>query len=290
MITTKDLIAKFQQAIDDQWGYIWGTSGEKWTALKQENLEKTTDADRALSRQYGKKWIGHMVADCSGLFTWAFKQLGGTMYHGSNTMYLKWCDQKGKLEKGKRTDFATLKPGTAVFVWNGKSYSHVGLFVGGDTVIEAQETKAGVTTSKITATKWTHWGELTGVNYVAGGDVPAPTPAPDPAPEPEKKPTLRKGNKGQYVTLLQTMLINRGYQLPRYGADGSFGAETEAAVKAFQKDWGLTQDGVAGPRTWEKLETTQERQKTFRVIFTGLNESEAKALMEKWPGGQMEKE
>ena len=69
MIRPEDLIEKFRQAIEDNWGYIWGTAGVKWTKAKQEALEKTTDEDRALSRKYGSKWIGHMVADCSGLFT-----------------------------------------------------------------------------------------------------------------------------------------------------------------------------------------------------------------------------
>ena len=290
MITTKDLIDIFQQAVNDKWGYIWGTSGIKWTKARQDQLNQTTDDSRALSREYGAKWIGHMVADCSGLFCYAYKKLGGSIYHGSNTMYLKYCDQKGKLNQGKREDFGTLKPGTAVFHWNGKTYSHVGLYIGGEAVIEAKGTKAGVVVSKVTNSEWTHWGELTGVNYTAGGEDPAPAPAPEPTPAPDTKPTLRKGSKGEFVTLLQTMLINRGYQLPKYGADGDFGSETESAVKQFQRDWGLTEDGVAGPKTWEMLESTQEKKKTFRVVFSGLNESEAKALLEKWPGGTMERE
>ena len=170
MITTQELIAKFQQALSEKWGYIWGTAGVMWTAAKQKELEKTTDSDREQGRRYGKKWIGHMVADCSGLFTWAFKQLGGTMYHGSNTMYLKWCSDKGKLSGGKRTDGKELKPGTAVFVWNGKNYSHVGLYIGDGTVIEAMGTRNGVTTTKVNASKWTNWGELKGVEY--GSELP----------------------------------------------------------------------------------------------------------------------
>ena len=35
---------------------------------------------------------------------------------------------------------------------------------------------------------------------------------------------------------------------------GSFGPTTEAAVKEFQSDHGLTVDGIVGPRTWEELE------------------------------------
>jgi uncharacterized protein YgiM (DUF1202 family) len=177
-ISSGSLIALFQLALDDHWGYIWGTAGVEWTKAKQAALEKTTDANRANSRRYGSKWIGHMVADCSGLFYWAFNQLGGYMYHGSNTMWDKYCASKGELIKGQRDDGQVLKPGTAVFCYNkstGKR-GHVGLFVGSGLVIEAAGAKAGVITSKITDKKWVEWGELIGVIY---GD-PEPVP---PVPE-----------------------------------------------------------------------------------------------------------
>ena len=83
VISTDALIAKFEQALKEKWGYIWGTAGESWTAAKQKELERTTDPDRAQGRQYGSKWIGHMVADCSGLFTWAFGTAADTAMWGS---------------------------------------------------------------------------------------------------------------------------------------------------------------------------------------------------------------
>ena len=51
VISTQALIEKFQQALADEWGYIWGTAGEKWTAAKQAELEKTTDPDREQGRK-----------------------------------------------------------------------------------------------------------------------------------------------------------------------------------------------------------------------------------------------
>ena len=174
MIQASDLIEKFRYALAEKWGYIWGTAGVLWTQAKQTAIEKTTDASRAGSRQYGRKWIGHIVADCSGLFSWAFDQLGGYMYHGSNTMWDSYCTSKGELVKGVRDDGQELKPGTAVFCYNKdtKNRGHVGLFVGDGIVIEAAGAKSGVITSKLTDKKWVEWGELKGVEY---GD-PEPVP------------------------------------------------------------------------------------------------------------------
>ena len=274
MITTTDLIAKFQYALSNKWGYIWGTAGEKWTAAKQAEIEKTTDKNREKARQYGSKWIGHTVADCSGLFSWAFRQLGGYMYHGSDTMFRKYCTSNGQLSKGKRTDGQTLLPGTAVFTYNktdGK-YGHVGLFIGNGKVIEAEGTIHGVITSNVSG-KWTYWGELKGVEY---GKTPSPTP------EPTTKPTLRKGDKGQYVTLAQTELINKGYSCGSYGADGDFGSATETAVKNFQRDHSLTVDGVIGQKTWAALDS-QEPSKYYTVSIPHLSTSQADALLRQYP-------
>lgn len=175
VISSQALIALFRQALADNWGYIWGTAGVEWTQAKQTAIEKTTDSNRAMSRKYGSKWIGHMVADCSGLFSWAFKQLGGDMYHGSDTMYRKYTTSSGELKKGQRTDGHELNPGTAVFTYNKtkNKYGHVGLYIGNGLVIEAEGTIKGVITSQVNG-KWTNWGELKGVDY---GTEPIPVPA-----------------------------------------------------------------------------------------------------------------
>lgn len=59
------------------------------------------------------------------------------------------------------------------------------------------------------------------------------------------------GDKGEAVTLLQRALTNLGFSTQ--GIDGSFGKKTMTAVKAFQKKYGLTVDGIAGPKTQNKL-------------------------------------
>ena len=71
---------------------------------------------------------------------------------------------------------------------------------------------------------------------------------------------LKKGSRGDDVKQLQELLgINQ---------DGIFGPNTEAALKTFQKDNGLTEDGqviVDGGETWPKLNANN----TTDAISTG---------------------
>jgi hypothetical protein len=46
---------------------------------------------------------------------------------------------------------------------------------------------------------------------------------------------LKKGSSGNLVKQLQQALIAQGGKLPKYGADGKFGSETEAALKSLYK-------------------------------------------------------
>ena len=78
-------------------------------------------------------------------------------------------------------------------------------------------------------------------------DVPVITPA-------VGKRVLSKGSTGDDVRTMQRNLMTIGYDLPKFAADGDFGAETEAAVKKFQKDQGLTVDGLYGEKTHAAME------------------------------------
>lgn len=60
----------------------------------------------------------------------------------------------------------------------------------------------------------------------------------------------REGDEGGDVTQIQSRLAALGYQV---GADGDFGPATTAAVKAFQKDRGLEDDGIVGDMTYKAL-------------------------------------
>ena len=70
---------------------------------------------------------------------------------------------------------------------------------------------------------------------------------PAPASSASVSDTLRIGSTGSEVNLLQARLTNLKYFSDTI--DGQYGTKTAAAVAAFQKDNGLTADGVAGPQT-----------------------------------------
>lgn len=108
--------------------------------------------------------------DCSGAFTYWYRQGGSSMYHGSNTMWRKYTTEKGKIGE------IELVPGMAVFKMrqDGKepsafkkdglgNFYHVGLYIGGGQVIEAQSTKTGVITSSIST--WGYAARLKNTEY-----------------------------------------------------------------------------------------------------------------------------
>lgn len=99
---------------------------------------------------------------------------------------------------------------------------------------------------------------------IAGYGRPKYDPEPDKAPaETEKKGSgymfevhdLVKGNKGEEVRFLQRLLIGHGYSVGTSGTDGSFGGDTEKAVKKFQQDKGveINYPGTVGKKTWKAL-------------------------------------
>lgn len=225
MINIADLIEKFQYALDNHWGCICMQCGDLWTESKQQEVIKDfihkygedwkKDANAKEDKMYkaamiGNKWIGYNVADSSGLFVWVYKMFKESICHESDMMYRKYCSEHGQLSKGKRVDNLTLLPGTAVFCWNGRKYYHVGLYIGNETVIESASTQHGVIASNVRDTKWKYWGELKGIDYSI-----VPNGVNEDMAVGQKRPILRRWSIGEYVTLLQTKLVNLGYNQGR---------------------------------------------------------------------------
>lgn len=99
----------------------------------------------------------------------------------------------------------------------------------------------------------------------------APTAAPTSAPAVTDVPILQKGDTGEAVRTMQAKLIELGYLTG--SADGQYGSGTRSAVKDFQKQNGLTDDGVAGPKTIEMLFSASAQAKAEPSVQTEKNET-----------------
>ncbi len=72
---------------------------------------------------------------------------------------------------------------------------------------------------------------------------------------------LAEGSEGEYVRVLQEWLaaLSDTYtDIPKITVDGRFGGATEAAVRAFQRRFGITANGVVGAVTWDAIASAYE--------------------------------
>lgn len=274
------------------WPYIFGDRGQQCTPAQRRNVyNKHPDQEglvskcKALSLDGGKavitgncsgcKWYpgGNRVGsfDCRGYTYWNALQYGVEIKGVGCTD--QWNTEANWVAKGS---IDTVPEDLLVCLFykekkNPNKMAHTGFGYHGETI----ECGNGVVYSKVRNKKWEYWAIPKGLYE---GDIPIPTPSGD------TEPVLKKGSKGSYVSLLQTQLLNRGYKLPKYGADGSFGAETEAAVKLFQQDWGLPVTGIVDEATWKLLESSPERQKLYTVTIPHLDKEQADELLKKYTG------
>lgn len=64
-------------------------------------------------------------------------------------------------------------------------------------------------------------------------------------------PTVRNGSRNTYVLILQDALNALGYSTGTL--DGIFGSRTESALRAVQRNFSLTADGICGCNSWKKI-------------------------------------
>ena len=75
-----------------------------------------------------------------------------------------------------------------------------------------------------------------------------------PAPDAVGATTLRYGDTGSCVKVLQNILLGKGYSIGSSYATGTFGSGTLGAVRRYQSTkLTLVIDGVVGPTTWNRL-------------------------------------
>lgn len=273
------------------WAYVFGARGELCTPANRKAYYKSKGADHPTIKtkcQYlqsgkqctGCKWFPiecrTRFFDCRGFVYWVLLQVFGFKLAGvgSNS---QWNTAANWKAKGK---IATIPKDTlvCVFQYRGGKMIHVGLAYNNDTV----ECQNGVQHFTKLNSKWTHWAlpVCCDVSY-------APPEKTEEKKEEIKVKTLRKGSSGTAVKDLQTKLTESGY--PCGAIDGKYGDKTAAAVKAFQKDHGLTVDGVVGSKTLSALNGAQPVV-YYTVTIPHVPGSQADALIKQFPHATKAKE
>lgn len=272
MLSVSQILSDFQQMLTDHWGYIPGSSGQKWTQAAQDK-KAATDTGVA---KYGQQWVGHTVADCSGAFVYAYRKAGLSIYHGSNRIAREWIREAGSRRKEVGSNshllpstsyllpisearpgmaaFKAYKPGDkyyslpAEYKQGGKHYNgdlldyyHIGLVdADGEHVINAASTKSGVIRSKLDG--WCAVGYLKDVDYEGGEE---PMGAKVIVTSENGKPVNLRSGPG--VTYNKIAEIDVGTEAERLTDDGEWSYIRAKGKSGYMKDQFLIEAPEATP-------------------------------------------
>lgn len=265
------------------WSYVYGAWGAYCTPAerkkrqgyhpeKTEITKKCQVLNGSKSGCSGCKWYPNgnrtRCYDCRGFTDWILDRFGIEDLYG-DSVGVQWKTDKNWKAKGT-IDTIPDDILVCLFVYKDGNWQHTGLGYKGHTC----ECSSGVQYFETRNKKWTHWAVPAGI----GGDMPTPT----------TKPTLRKGDSGEWVAVLQTKLVMRGYDIGKSGVDSKFGKDTEKAVKDFQRNNGLVVDGVCGQKTWDALDDVKD--KLYTVTVPHLTKSKADELVKQFVGATMTEE
>ena len=246
--------------------YWYGTTGNKATQslLNRKTAQYPSHYTESRLSKYKKDIENRkIVCDCIGgckAYAWTGggdsilacledPSLPVSSKYGANGCPDKSANGMFSYAKEKKMPYGTLdtlpdKPGLAL--WKD---GHVGYTLDGIWAVEWRSFSYGCVKTKIKDRNWKNWYCLPFLDY---GDI--------------GKRILSKGMKGEDVRALQNALLSAGYALPKYGADGDFGNETETALKAFQKDHGIEESGIYTEETEKALTNKPEDDKNLIFI------------------------
>ena len=275
IMTANEMIEKCLDIVNNyKTIYMYATYGfqvndETIAGKAKQNLNgwyttKRINTLKAVANQTPPTWGFDCVNLLKGiLWGWcgdASKKTGGSKY-GSNGVpdtnangFFKRCTQKS-------SDFSTIQRGEAVWL-----DGHIGIYIGDNLCIECTpKFSNGVLISGLENVAksteypnrtWTQHGFIPWLDYENAQSTETP---------PKKyefgERTLQRGlPKSDDIQELQEYLIELGFDLGSYGADGDFGSKTEKAVQDFQKKYGLTVTGVFDKTAYDKLmEITKDK-------------------------------
>ena len=243
---------------------LWQTMGERAAQMMQSRAGRngyTQGSKRKYFWGYPDNEVGNTsqagYSDCSSAARSAILAAAGVDI-GSNTNAQIKNRAKGQIvheTEGYYPDESQLLPGDCLYFKGNTGHAldvgHVEMYIGNGQICghgsgtgpkikdmrEYCQSRADSRRRYFMAIRWVAEGE--GPNSGAGGAL--------------GERLLKKGCAGADVKEMQEQLLSLGYALPECGADGEFGAETQRAVQAFQRDHALLPDGEYGELTHAAL-------------------------------------
>lgn len=188
---------------------------------------------------------GKTAFDCAQLTRFALLSAGVSLPSGASSQWKAGIfSEKGELPAPLPVSHTSLRLPCLVFRHDpagpkSRPMAHVGLSLGDGRAVDARSHRRGVLLSPLASYPWTHYALPRGFRAEEGMG-PAET--------------LRIGARGGAVAALQQGLLRLGFPLPCFGADGVFGRETMAAVRAFQHARNLPPTGIADSLTLDTIE------------------------------------
>lgn len=241
-----EFIEYLEQEVANHSIYVIGAQGQRGSQITEKWIRSRETDEKNANRA-----VAHWKKECAagyGEVLGAFDCSGLGMYWLQNLqrIYPGDMNANGMMSKCTRLAKDDLKRGDWVFITNDAGRAtHIGYVADQNlNVIEARGRDYGVVKGALDG-RWNAFGrpDVFAAEIEGGGNITIYR-------------TLKKGDVGDDVKAMQQALLDQGYSLGGNPATGKFASATEKAVRQFQKDHGLTVDGVAGKNTITALGLT----------------------------------
>ncbi len=160
----KDLVIWAENAYENEWGYVYGTWGNKLTqSLYQQKAAQYPESVGAYDEFISSHYVGKRVTDCIGLIKGYGWLTGDNEFiYCSNGMPDVGADRLFN-EAEEKGEIETIPEIPGLAVW---AKGHIGVYVGDGWVIDAMGTVDGMKKTRIEDRAWTHWCKIPYIEYI----------------------------------------------------------------------------------------------------------------------------
>ena len=208
----------------------------RWNDPEQGTKYGRWYAEKTKNSYFGKSGVPY----CAMFVSWC-AEMAGVSFPGLPSAY---CPDIHNFQNVKTNDLQFMD--LVLFDWgNDRTDDHIGFFVCWIDDNTAKTIEGNTLNGKVAYRVRTK-------NFICGGvrsvssEVKQETVS-------NALPILKFGSKCGAVQTMQELLLARGYNLDKYGADGEFGEETGKALEEFQEVCNIEADKICGAITWNRL-------------------------------------